>query len=52
MEKNDPAEVVRTALDGLEAGRIEVIADEDSARIKAGLSADPGVLYPQILTGA
>lgn len=52
VEKNDPAEVVRTALDGLEAGRIEVIADENSARIKAGLSADPGVLYPQILTGA
>ncbi|MFF1926007.1 SDR family oxidoreductase [Streptomyces sp. NPDC058221] len=52
VEKNDPADVVRAALDGLEAGRLEVLADENSAQIKAGLSADPSVLYPQILAGA
>lgn len=48
VEKNDPADVVRTALDGVEAGQIEILADENSARIKAALSADPGVLYPQV----
>lgn len=47
IEKNDPADVVRTALDGLKAGRIEILADEDTTRLKAALSADPGVLYPR-----
>jgi hypothetical protein len=45
VDKNDPADVVRTALDGLEAGAIEILADQNSAQIKAGLSADPSVLY-------
>lgn len=48
LEKNDPADVVRAALDGLETDKVEVIADDDSAAVKAGLSADPSVLYPQI----
>lgn len=52
VEKNDPADVVRAALDGLEVGRIEILADEGSAQIKAGLSADPSVLYPQIGSSA
>ena len=52
IDKNDPADVVHTALDGVEARSIEVLADEDSARIKAGLSADPGMLYPQIASHA
>jgi hypothetical protein len=42
---------VRIALDGLEAGMIEVLADENSAQIKAVLSADPSVLYPQLAPG-
>lgn len=48
VEKNDPADVVRTALDGWEDGRIEILADEGSAQIKAALSADPRVLYPMV----
>jgi NAD(P)-dependent dehydrogenase (short-subunit alcohol dehydrogenase family) len=48
VEKNDPADVVRTALDGLEAGRIEILADAGSAQIKTALSADPSALYPQV----
>lgn len=49
IPKNDPADVVRAALDGLEAGEIEIIADADSATAKAGLSAHPTVLYPALL---
>lgn len=49
IPKNDPAEVVRAALDGLEAGEIEIIADADSATAKAGLSEHPTVLYPALL---
>jgi NAD(P)-dependent dehydrogenase (short-subunit alcohol dehydrogenase family) len=47
VPKNDPADVVRTALDGLEAGLLEIIADDDSAQAKAALSADLSVSYPQ-----
>lgn len=43
----DPAEVVRVALDGLEAGQIEVLVDEWSAQVKASLAADPALFYTQ-----
>lgn len=44
--KNDPADVVRTAYDGLEAGAHEVLADEVSRQVKAALSAPVEALYP------
>lgn len=46
-DKLDPAVVVRAALDGLEAGRMEVLADEWSAHIKASLANDPSAFYTQ-----
>ncbi|MFI1360248.1 SDR family oxidoreductase [Streptomyces sp. NPDC020898] len=45
FEKNDPADVVRAALDGVEAKQSEVIADALSARAKANLALDPAVVY-------
>lgn len=39
--KNDPADVVRLALDGVQAEASEVIADDDTARAKAELAHDP-----------
>ena len=45
--KVDPADVVRAALDGLEAGKLEVIIDDWSAMIKATLSGDPADFYTQ-----
>jgi NAD(P)-dependent dehydrogenase (short-subunit alcohol dehydrogenase family) len=50
IPKNDPADVVRQALDGIEAGQLEIIADEDTARAKADLSADPALTYAAQLT--
>jgi NAD(P)-dependent dehydrogenase (short-subunit alcohol dehydrogenase family) len=41
IPKNDPADVVATALNGIEAGLLEVIADSDTAAAKAALVADP-----------
>jgi NAD(P)-dependent dehydrogenase (short-subunit alcohol dehydrogenase family) len=38
IPKLDPADAVRAALDGIEAGAREVLADETSARAKAALS--------------
>ncbi len=46
--KNDPADVVRQAYAGLEAGEFEVLADEASARVKQGLAAPITTLYPQL----
>jgi len=40
IPKNDPADVVRAALDGVQAAAAEVIADEETAAAKAALSAD------------
>ncbi|MGN6160295.1 MAG: SDR family oxidoreductase [Marmoricola sp.] len=46
--KNDPADVVRAAYDGLEAGAHEVLADEVSRQVKAALSAPVEALYPSL----
>jgi NAD(P)-dependent dehydrogenase (short-subunit alcohol dehydrogenase family) len=50
VPKNDPADVARAALDGIEAGALEVLADAASVHAKAALSADPSVAYPQLVT--
>lgn len=50
--KNDPAAVVRAGLDGLEAGRLEVLADAAAAQAKASLAADPRERYAQALLPA
>ena len=52
IPKNDPADVVRQALDGIEDGLLEIIADEDTAHAKAALSADPAVTYGAQLAAA
>jgi NAD(P)-dependent dehydrogenase (short-subunit alcohol dehydrogenase family) len=46
--KLDPADVARTALAGLADGAHEVLADDLSKQVKAGLAADPAALYPQL----
>ncbi|MBO0843423.1 MAG: SDR family oxidoreductase [Nocardioides sp.] len=46
--KNDPADVVRAAYDGLEAGAYEILADEVSRQVKVGLAGPLEVLYPQV----
>lgn len=46
--KNDPADVVRAAYDGIEAGEYEILADEVSRNVKAGLAGPIVGLYPQL----
>ncbi|MCY4667928.1 MAG: SDR family oxidoreductase [Rhodococcus sp.] len=50
--KTDPADLVRIVFDAVEAGEYEVLADEASAQVKAGLSAPIEALYPQLGTAA
>ena len=45
--KADPAAIAKLALDGIEAGDAEIIADEISQQVLAGLSAGVAGLYPQ-----
>ncbi|MFI7386278.1 SDR family oxidoreductase [Streptomyces sp. NPDC049813] len=46
--KSAPADVAAQALDGIEKGAFEVLADDVTRQVKAGLSADLAVLYPQL----
>ncbi|CAN5237608.1 SDR family oxidoreductase [soil metagenome] len=47
-DKSDPADVVRAAFDGLEAGEVEVLADELSAAVKGMLAHPIATMYPQL----
>lgn len=46
--KLDPAVLVRTVFDATEAGQYEVLADDTSVQLKAGLSAPLEAVYPQL----
>ncbi len=48
VAKLEPGAVIRTALDALEAGASEVLADEFTRKVHAGLSADPAVYLQAI----
>lgn len=48
--KLDPADLVTQVFNTLEAGGYEVLADENSVQLKAGLSAPLEVVYPQLST--
>ncbi|MEV4756525.1 SDR family NAD(P)-dependent oxidoreductase [Micromonospora sp. NPDC049559] len=44
-DKGDPVDVVRAGLDGIEAGRLEVLADAWSAHVKRSVAGDPSEFY-------
>jgi NAD(P)-dependent dehydrogenase (short-subunit alcohol dehydrogenase family) len=44
-----PEAVAKAAFDGLEAGRPEVLVDEFTRNVKAGLSDDQALIYPQLV---
>ncbi|MFG2054452.1 SDR family oxidoreductase [Micromonospora sp. NPDC048930] len=46
--KSDPAEIARIAVDGIEADQYEIVADETSRRVLAGLSGGVAALYPAL----
>lgn len=45
--KADPADVARTAIDGIVSGVAEISFDDFTAGVKAGLSTGVAALYPQ-----
>jgi NAD(P)-dependent dehydrogenase (short-subunit alcohol dehydrogenase family) len=46
--KEDPAKIARLAIDGIEAGQYEIIADATSQQVLAGLAGGVGALYPSL----
>jgi NAD(P)-dependent dehydrogenase (short-subunit alcohol dehydrogenase family) len=46
--KEDPAKIARLAVDGIEAGRYEIVADDRSEQVLAALSGGVGALYPSL----
>jgi NAD(P)-dependent dehydrogenase (short-subunit alcohol dehydrogenase family) len=46
--KSTPESVAAQALDGIESNAFEVLADELTRQVKAGLSGDLAALYPQL----
>ncbi|PYY61456.1 short-chain dehydrogenase [Curtobacterium sp. MCSS17_011] len=50
VEKSDPADIVRSIWDAVEAGEHEVLADQVSRDVRAGLSAPLTALYPMLAT--
>lgn len=46
--KNDPAEVAKVAIDGIEAGAYEMLIDDLSRKVQAGLSGGVAALYPEL----
>ncbi len=45
--KSDPADVARAALDGIEQGETEILADEVSVMVRDLLAKGVSGLYPQ-----
>ncbi|MFI7674456.1 SDR family oxidoreductase [Actinophytocola sp. NPDC049390] len=48
IPKSDPAKIVAIALDGVEAGLHEILADSDTEAVKAALAGDLTALYPRL----
>jgi hypothetical protein len=40
--------IARVGLDGIEAGALEVLADQTTVDFKANLSADPSAIYTEL----
>jgi NAD(P)-dependent dehydrogenase (short-subunit alcohol dehydrogenase family) len=50
--KSDPADIAKIAIDGIEAGLYEIVADDVSRHILAALAGGVAALYPQLLDAA
>jgi NAD(P)-dependent dehydrogenase (short-subunit alcohol dehydrogenase family) len=46
--KSSAADVARQVLDAVEAGQVEVLADERTRQVKAALSRDQELIYPEV----
>lgn len=48
VPKSNPVDIAKIAIDGIESGSFEIIADDVSRKIQSGLADGVAALYPQI----
>ncbi|SFE24566.1 Short-chain dehydrogenase [Paenibacillus algorifonticola] len=48
MPKSNPADIAKIAIDGIESGSFEIIADEISRKLQGALAGGVSALYPQL----
>jgi hypothetical protein len=48
VPKSNPADIAKLAIDGIEAGDAEIVADEISRHILGNLSSGVAALYAQV----
>ncbi|RUT45449.1 SDR family NAD(P)-dependent oxidoreductase [Paenibacillus anaericanus] len=48
VPKSNPADIAKIAVDGIESGSFEIIADDDSRKIQSGLAGGVPALYPYL----
>lgn len=48
VPKSNPADIAKIAIDGIESGSFEIIADDTSRMIQGGLAGGVPALYPQL----
>jgi NAD(P)-dependent dehydrogenase (short-subunit alcohol dehydrogenase family) len=46
--KADPVDIARQAVDGIEAGAYEILADDTSRQVRSGLAGGVAALYPDL----
>ncbi|ULO06249.1 SDR family oxidoreductase [Paenibacillus sp. 19GGS1-52] len=46
--KSNPADIAKIAIDGIESGSFEILADDTSRMIQGGLAGGVSALYPQL----
>jgi hypothetical protein len=44
--KSDPADIAKIAVDGIRDGLYEILADDTSRQVQAGLAGGVAALYP------
>jgi len=46
--KSNPAEIAKIAIDGIQSGNFEILADDTSRMIQSALAGGVGAIYPQL----
>lgn len=46
--KSNPSDIAKIAIDGIAAGSFEILADDTSRMIQAGLAGGVSALYPNL----
>lgn len=46
--KSNPSDIAKIAIDGIESGSFEILADDNSRMIQGGLAGGVAAIYPHL----